>query len=396
MISFKEAQKIILGNTKHFGKEIVPLEDSVGRVLAESVFADRDFPPFDRVTKDGIAINFQSFANGNKTFKIQEIAPAGDVQKTLTNPDECIEVMTGAMLPKGTDTVIMYEQLSITDGAAEVQVEPKKCQDVHPKGSDEQKGNLLLESGKTITTAEIGVLATVGITEVKVNKLPKAGIVSTGDELVNIDEVPEPHQIRKSNSWSLLAALKNVGVTGDLLHFKDSKEALSTGLAQALEKYDVLLLSGGVSKGKFDFLPEVLEELGVKKLFHRVRQRPGKPFWFGLNQQCTLFAFPGNPASTFANYHVYFLPWLNNSFRLQKEIDYVLLNESFENKLDLTRFILANVELSQGTIKANLVMDNGSGDLTSLTRANGLVCFEPNKNYKVGELVPFYPTKRVL
>ncbi|NKI32308.1 molybdopterin molybdotransferase MoeA [Croceivirga thetidis] len=396
MISFKEAEQIVLRNLMDLGKELVPLENSVGRVLAEKIYADRDFPPFDRVTKDGIAIRFQSYENGNKLFKIQETAAAGSAQVTLSHPNDCIEVMTGAMLPKGTDTVIMYENLLLKDGNAIVEIAPQKSQDVHSKGSDEHSGSVLLDSGNLITPAEIGVLATVGKSEVKVKKLPKIAIVSTGDELVNIDEIPEPHQIRKSNSWSLKAALKSQGIIGELLHFRDSKEALLEGLGKAIDNYDVLLLSGGVSKGKFDYLPEVLEKLGVKKLFHRVLQRPGKPFWFGLNDFCTLFAFPGNPASTFANFHVYFLPWLRSSFGAQTDRCHAVLNERFENTTDLTRFILADAQLSQGTIKTNLVKDNGSGDLTSLARSNGLICFDSNRNYEVGELVPFYPTKKIL
>lgn len=396
MIPFKQAHTIVLENTIEFGTESVSLANAVGRILAEPIYADRDFPPFDRVTKDGIAINFTSHKKGNHSFAIQEIAAAGAVQKTLVNPNHCIEVMTGAMLPKGTDTVVMYEHLQLERGVAKISVAPKNGQNIHKKGSDEPKGSLLLEAGLPIGTAEIGVLATVGKTELLIKKLPKVGIISTGNELVNVEELPAPHQIRKSNSWALQAALNDIGVRSELLHFQDSKEELVEGLKAALVNFDVLLLSGGVSKGKFDYLPEVLTELGVEKLFHKVKQRPGKPFWFGKNDDCTLFAFPGNPASTFANYHIYFLPWFAKSLGFTKSKNYVVLNQAFENDLDLNRFVLAKTKLLEGTIKANLVQDNGSGDLTSLARADGLISLEPNTKYKIGELVPFYPTKRVL
>lgn len=398
MISFQEALKIVLENTVDFGDESVSLKESHHRILAESIYADRDFPPFDRVTKDGIAINFDSFQHGNKIFSVQEIAAAGDTEKRLKNPNNCIEVMTGAMLPQGADTVIMYEHLTIEDGKVMLLQEPFIGQNIHLKGSDEKKENLLLKSNSRITASEIGVLASVGFTKVKVKRLPKIGVVSTGNELVDIDETPEPHQIRKSNSFTLESALKLEEITCKQLHFNDVKDDLINNLDHALASYDVLLLSGGVSKGKFDFLPAVLKDLGVTQLFHRIKQRPGKPFWFGKskNSGCVVFAFPGNPASTFANYHVYFLPWLKKSLGILQSSSTVILKERFHNATQLTRFIRASVDLVDGQLLATLVTGNGSGDLTSLCQTDGFILFEPLQNYEVGEVVQFYPTKRLL
>ncbi|WP_343486304.1 molybdopterin molybdotransferase MoeA [Allomuricauda sp. d1] len=398
MISFEEAYKIVLDSYMEFGTETVSLSDSHHRILAEAIYADRDFPPFDRVTKDGIAINFADYQNGVRAFEIQEVAAAGEAQKELKGSKSCIEVMTGAIVPKGTDTVIMYEHVTIKDSTAHLQKEIAKGQNIHYQGSDEPKGNLLLKKGTRITAAEIGVLASVGKATVSVKKMPKVAIISTGDELVDVEKTPKLHQIRKSNALSIAAALKVEGIESKKLHFNDLEEELMVGLQRALEDFDVLLLSGGVSKGKFDFLPQVLEDLGVTKLFHRVKQRPGKPFWFGkhIGMDCTIFAFPGNPGSTFANYHVYFLPWLLKSLGIPVDNHHVILNELFENKTGLTRFIRASSHLVDAQIKANLVMGNGSGDLTSLSQSNGFILLEPERAYEVGELVPFFPTKRLV
>ncbi|RNC90043.1 MAG: molybdopterin molybdenumtransferase MoeA [Allomuricauda sp.] len=398
MISFEEAYKIVLDHAIEFGQEVVPLAESHGRILAEKIYADRDFPPFDRVTKDGIAIQCAAYAQGIRRFKIQGIAAAGSPQQELEDVHSCIEVMTGAVLPKQADTVVMYEHLELHEGFATLQKEVKKHQNIHDQGSDESKGNLVLAEGTRISSAHIGVLASVGQHHLKVKTTPKIAVISTGNELVDVDQIPSPHQIRKSNSHTLKAALKLENIDCKLLHFNDLKSDLELGLSEALEAFDVLLLSGGVSKGKYDFLPQTFEKLGVKRLFHRVGQRPGKPFWFGRHpdQQCILFAFPGNPASTFANYHVYFISWLHAALGLPSPNYQVVLQEAFENTTDLTRFIRASVNLTDGKIWANLVMGNGSGDLTSLTQANGFVRLEPLTTYEVGDRVPFYPTRRIL
>ncbi|KPM33455.1 Molybdopterin biosynthesis protein MoeA [Croceitalea dokdonensis DOKDO 023] len=397
MITHQEALEKVLAHSQGFGTISISLEQANGCILAEQVMADRDFPPFDRVTKDGIAINFEAYHLGVRDVPIQEIAAAGSPQKTLLNATACIEVMTGAMLPKGTDTVIMYEHLNIKDGTASIIKEVKKGQNIHIKGSDEPKGSLVLAAGIKIGSAEIGVLASVGKAMVTVKKMPKACIVSTGDELVGVAEVPAPYQIRKSNSYTLQSALKEQGIPTNVVHINDDKANTVKQLKQLLLDYDVLLLSGGVSKGKYDYLPEAFDALGVKKVFHRVKQRPGKPFWFGRHETLatTIFAFPGNPASTFANYHIYFLPWLNQCTGLStKQEIQVLLNNDFDNPTDLTRFARAKVSAVSGRLHAQLIAGNGSGDLTSLTKSNGLLRFEPQKNYGKGSQVPFIPTRK--
>ncbi|WP_350285878.1 molybdopterin molybdotransferase MoeA [uncultured Croceitalea sp.] len=398
MISFEQAYDLVLDNLGDFGEVVVPLAKTNGRVLAEPIYADRDFPPFDRATKDGIAIAYGAVQRGKLELKIEGVAAAGSPEKVLVNPDTCIEIMTGAMLPKNTDTVVMYEHLTLKDGFATLEKPVKKGQNIHGRGSDEPEGTMVLQAGIRITAAEIGVLASVGKAMVKVKRNPSLCIVSTGDELVAVDAVPLPHQIRKSNSHTLRAALQDQGLSSTTVHIADDKEATESAIREVLQQYDIVLLSGGVSKGKYDYLPEVFETLGIEKVFHKVRQRPGKPFWFGKHEKSktTVFAFPGNPGSTFANYHVYFLPWLFHSFGLISNNINVELNESIENTTDLTRFMRVNVAIFKGRLVAHLIEGNGSGDLTSLSKANGFIRLKPNQNYDKGAEVPFIATRKIL
>ncbi len=397
MISFEKAYETVLSNTIDLGVVLLPLSKAHGRVLAEPIKADRDFPPFDRSTRDGIAIQLADGVN-DSGYTIKGVAAAGTPQKTLETISDCFEIMTGAILPAHADTVIMYEDLEIENGVAKINQSVSKGQHIHYRGGDEAKGSMLLEPGTLLTAAEIGVLASVGKSEVLVKKNPRVTLFSTGDELVPVESTPEPHQIRQSNSYSLKAALWDEGISSEIMHVSDEKMAIAKALKEALEKSEVLLISGGVSKGKYDFLPEVLEELGVEKQFHRVLQRPGKPFWFGRQKEMgtTVFGFPGNPTSTFANYHIYFKAWLNKSLGRPSDTIEAPINKEFQNTTDLTRFIRTYITLENGTLMAQLVNGNGSGDLTSLTKANGFIRVAPHATVKKGEKVTFIPTRRIL
>ena len=396
MIPFEKAYDIVLSTAKGFGEVLVPLSIAGGRILAEDIFADRDFPPFDRATKDGIAIRFEG--KNPDSYDIVGVVAAGSTQECLTDSATCYEIMTGAIVPENANAVVMYEHLAIKDGKAKINHPVTKGQNIHVKGSDERKGSVLLKKDIQITAAEIGVLASVGKTQILVKINPKITLFSTGDELVPVDETPEIHQIRQSNSHTLRAALLDHGIASEIVHITDDQENIQKALLHAMETSDVLLISGGVSKGKFDYLPKVLQELGVKKRFHRVSQRPGKPFWFGehFDSGTTIFGFPGNPTSTFVNFHVYFIPWLNYSFGLSPKKNQVILREGFENNTELTRFVRAKVVIDNGQWLAQLVHGNGSGDLTSLTMANGFVIINPNQTLTANEKVMFIPTRRIV
>lgn len=391
MITVAKAKHIILENTQDFGIEEIPFLQAIGRVLKEDIVADRDFPPFNRVAMDGIAINHRFFEHGVRDFKIEGIQAAGSPQKTLDNAANCYEVMTGAVLPNNTDTVIRYEDVDINTLIATITVDKiKEGQNIHRKGSDKSKGTVLIKKNTIVSAAEIGVLATVGKATVKVAKQPKVMIVSTGDELVDVNETPLDHQIRRSNVYTLVSLLNNLKILAETAHITDEKSILKEKIESYLKQYDVLLFSGAVSKGKFDFLPEVLDELGVQKLFHRVSQRPGKPFWFGTTDNCNVFAFPGNPVSTFVNCMVYFYPWYLKSTGLHSEEKTAVLAKNITFKPNLSCFMQVKLIPENGQIYATPIQGNGSGDLASLVEADGFIELPKTEEvtFKKGSVFP--------
>ncbi|MEX0291298.1 MAG: molybdopterin molybdotransferase MoeA [Flavobacteriaceae bacterium] len=395
MVSFEEAHKLVMSYAQDYGTELLGIRDATARVLAEEVLADRDFPPFNRATKDGIAINYEAVDQGLLKFKIAGTLPAGVPPMGLENSSNCIEIMTGAVVPDDADTVVMYEDLVIREGIASLKKVPPKGANIHYAGSDDRKGAKLLTPNTVISPASIGVMASVGKAVVNVKKLPSISVISTGKELVEIEKTPLPHQIRRSNAYSLFSSLSKEGIQPLLLHLDDDKDIIRQKLDYAIQEMDVLLLSGGVSKGKYDFLPEVLDDLGVKNVFHRVKQRPGKPFWFGFHEQARtlIFSFPGNPVSTFVSYYVYFKPWLHKSLGLKIPDKHVILAEDVDLKSDLSCFLGVKLGIDSGKLTVSLVHGNGSGDLLSLTNSDGFIRLDPKKGkYKKGTLVPFIPT----
>ncbi|MBG7629745.1 MAG: molybdopterin molybdotransferase MoeA [Bacteroidetes bacterium] len=401
LTTVKEALQIILNNSEDFGIEEVDFIKSVGRVLKEDILADRDFPPFNRVSMDGIAISYEAFNNGQRTFKIESVQAAGSPQLTLKNKENCIEAMTGAMLPNGCDVVVQYELLNIENGEATVDLETvRSFQNIHKKGLDRTIGDVLIEKNTIISSAEIGVLATVGKSIVKVAKQPKVMVVSTGNELVEVTETPAEHQIRRSNVYTLVSLLEKIHVKADTAHILDDKQVLERKIGGFLNAYDVLIFSGAVSKGKFDFIPEVLDNLGVEKLFHKVKQRPGKPFWFG-KKACTehrrsdktVFAFPGNPVSTFVSCLKYFTPWYQKSVGLNFDNkQQAVLSDDFFFKPGLTYFLQVKLSQKNGELYATPVSGKGSGDLANLVDADGFIELPDDRtNFNKGEVFPFIP-----
>jgi len=394
MITVQEARKIISTTTRDFGIESVPLTKAVGRILREPLIADRDFPPYDRVTMDGIALRFADYAVGNRTFKINGIGAAGQPQITLSEANTCVEIMTGAMLPNGADTIIRYEDLRTENNHAFVTVETIKAGlNVHRKGSDRPQGSELLQAGYQLNAAAIGIAATVGKAELKVSKQPKVIILSTGDELVEIAAKPLPHQIRKSNVYQLLVMLQGFGISAVHRHLNDDLAEITSILKKLLTEYDVVLMSGGVSKGKFDFLPEAMHQLGVQKLFHKIKQRPGKPFWFGQYPEgATVFAFPGNPVSSFMCGQIYFIPWLQKCLGLPAlATQYAALTAPIYFKPDLTYFAQVKITADKtGRLLATPVEGNGSGDLANLVSTNAFLEVPSGKDvFEKGTVLPF-------
>ncbi len=389
MISIQQAYQLILDNKKDFGVETVSLLQSIGRILAQPVLADADFPAFNRVTMDGIAIDSKAFETGRRSFVIEQMQSAGQPQTMLQNEGGCIEIMTGAVLPTGTDAVVQYEQCEIKDGLAVVKataVQP--LQNIHLQGSDSKKGDELLAAGIKITPAVIGILASVGMEQVPVKKLPRIAICSTGDELVPITEIPQPHQVRRSNVYTLAAALLQQGITASLHHLPDDPEQMKQQLLPIIEQHDAVLFSGAVSAGKKDFLPTVLQQLGMQTIFHKVAQKPGKPLLFGAFENGpVIFGFPGNPVSTLVCYHVFFRKWLAASLGWQQPTQMAKLAEDFTFQPALSFHLPVEISNEGETLWAIPGFGTNSGDAVMLSKAAGIITLPAAQTtFKKGEV----------
>ena len=377
MITVEEATRLICQDRIELATEKVALPNAIGRLLAEPLLADRDFPPFHRVTMDGIAIHFSAFEAGKRSFAIEAMQTAGMPVLSLQNAHHAVEVMTGAVLPIGTDTVIRYEDLEIQDNLAKLAIPTiTKGQNIHPQGSDKKAGELLVPQGRMLSAAEIGIAATIGKPNLLVKKLPEIAMISTGDEIVPVDKTPLPHQIRSSNASAIAALLSKWHINVETFHLPDQSEKMAAALAGYLQKFDAILLTGGVSEGKLDHVPGVLAALGVEKIFHKVQQKPGKPLWFGKSKEgTTVFALPGNPVSALMCAVRYVEPWLRANLSLppiQKEG--AILKEEVLFKPDLTYFVQVQLEKEEnGCLWAKPVEGKGSGDLANLVAADGFL-----------------------
>lgn len=388
MITVDEAEQLIQSQIKSYGTETVTLEASLGRVLMENLVADRDLPPFNRVTMDGIAIQFGAFEKGIRSFTIKSTQAAGEPPIDISAEKECIEIMTGAALPETADTIIRYEDIELKNGMATVKVASiSRGQNVHFQGEDKKQNEIVAFAPQVIAPALIGIAASIGNEMLCVKKLPRAIIISTGDELVEINEMPTPYQIRRSNSYTIKAVLQQYALHADMMHLPDDAEITRQQISRCLEDYDVILLSGGVSMGKFDYVPQALQELSVQKYFHKVQQRPGKPFWFGAHSGGALvFAFPGNPVSAFMCLHRYFVPWLQSSLDIPPSSTCAILNDDVNFDPPLQYFMQVKIRNDNGQLLATPVDGKGSGDFANLLEADAFMELPAEKStFRKGE-----------
>lgn len=403
MMPVSEAFTAIMSTVRDFGTETVPLEAAAGRILRETVTADRPFPPFDRVTMDGIAIYFDSYARGQRVFGLEDVQAAGMPQMQLANLADCMEVMTGAILPDLTDTVIPYEHLEITEHEGfkrfTVIKDAVKGQNIHRIGSDAPAGKILLEAGILIGAAEIGVLATVGKSEVLVSRLPKIALIATGNELVEVSAVPAQHQLRMSNIHSLHASLQQLGIPAEKIHLPDDQQHLEQHILELLPQTDVLICSGAVSAGKFDHLPAALKACGMQEIFHKVQQRPGKPLLFGtFLQKPVVFALPGNPVSGFMCFYRYIRPWLKACLQENAEQPlFAVLEEEVVFNPALEYYLPVRLSaLPDGRRSAQPVPYNGSGDLSSLLMADAFMALPAEQQvFEKNSVYPVWPFRAI-
>ena len=378
MLTTAEARAAILEAMPEFPSAALPSDKAVGAILRQTVVAERDQPPFDRVMMDGIAIRHADLAGGQRKFPIQATQAAGDASLTLES-GHCIEIMTGASLPQHADCIVPVERLSVVDRVAALEdgYEAQVRQFIHPRASDHAAGTALLTSGKRIAAPDTAIIASAGLTEVATSRAPVISIIATGNELVAAGAPIAPHQIRLSNSPAIQAMLGQHGykaVTQE--HLVDEVSVMRKRIESHLAKADVLILSGGVSMGKADFVPEVLADIGVEVVFHRVSQRPGKPMWFGVGrQQQAVFALPGNPVSALVCCRHYVIPALDFAAgALDPLPEFASLATDVTFEPDLTCFQPVRALSSAGAqVLAMPVNTNTSGDFTALSATDGYV-----------------------
>jgi molybdopterin molybdotransferase len=375
--------------------EARPLSQCVGGTLRENVYAERDYPPFDRVCMDGVAIDSAASRRGVRRYAVQATQAAGAPPLTLADTESAIEVMTGASLPWGTDCVIPLEQYVLADGLVSLTapVNDTPFRNIQRRGEDCPHGALMLQAGMLLGAPEIAVAA--GLARVRVSSQPAFMVISTGDELIEPGEPIAGHQIRRSNTYAVIAALRARGfdrVSND--HLLDDETMLTDRLSLHLATHEALILSGGVSMGRFDLVPKVLKSLGVREVFHRVAQRPGKPMWFGVGPRGqAVFGLPGNPVSTLICLVRFVIPAIVAAMGTRRSpVERIGLARSVSFDLPLAYFLPVTVELDEwGQPWASPRPTNTSGDFLSLIGTDGFVELPPGPmTYPKGFVATLY------
>ena len=397
MNSVADVDRLLTTRAVTLPAEHCALLASLGRVLREPVLADRDLPPHDRVTMDGLAVAAAALNRGEQALRVEDEARAGEPRKTLRDRDHgALRVMTGAVLPAGCDTVIRSEDVRLEAARAWLQPEAPIVpgQNVHRQGSDTRAGATVLTPGRRISAADIAVLASVGRAQVMVGRRPRVAVISTGDELVDVGEPIAAHRIRRSNIYTVAAALIALGYQVDARHLPDDAGRLTAGVGDALREHDVLITTGAVSQGSADFLPGVFARLGVARYLHGVRQRPGKPLWIGgMAGGKRVFALPGNPVSVMACLRRYVVPFLEAAEGASPSpAQHAALVEEVRFPPPLTLFLPVLLEAARGTLRARPAPAQNSGDFLALVGTDGFVELAAAQDmFPAGSVVPLYP-----
>ncbi len=373
MISFSEAQQLVLEQARSFGNEKVSLDSAAGRVISETIIADRDYPPFNRAAMDGYAIRQTDWDIGIRAFLITEVLFAGSVHKSGIGKGECYKIMTGASVPESADAIIRREDVTERSDRIECLIDDvKPYQHIAQRGGDLRKDAVIFSSAVLCSAANVAVLASIGKYEVIVAKLPRVSIITTGDEIVDIDRAVSQVQIRNSNRHVLKVCLKKWNIVPvTCVHVQDLVHEIELAIAGALSS-DMIIICGGVSAGDADYVPDVLHKVGGEKIFHKVAIKPGKPIWFGkFKNGSTVFALPGNPLSCLVTYKLFIEYFLVHSFGLGEPFQLALpLKGTRSKKSQLDEFFPVNIA---GTPSSYTTIPfNGSGDITAALCATAI------------------------
>ncbi len=379
MITVQEAQSILSNVHIQWGVESIPLDEAIGLYLAEEVRADRDYPPFDRAMMDGFAIRFSDWQKGQRTFSYSHQQWAGSPLIDLHNESAC-EITTGAAVPSGFDVVIPIEKVEVDDDGSFTCTEIEKIKsgwNIQRQGVEHKQQDVVIEKGTLVTAAVIAVLASCGITKPFVFQRPTIAIIATGDELVPMDASPLPHQIRTSNAHALKALVQPMSSKIVTFHLNDDPLIIQHWMQKHAQQWDILLFSGGVSKGGKDYLPQLWQEDGFECLFHGIAQKPGKPMWLGKKDQTILFGFPGNPVSTLVCAFAYLMPWVKHQWSLRKDSHFIQIQDAISTNEKLDLWIPVVLENNQ--FKALKYL--GSGDLIGFSALNGIIHVPSNQTF---------------
>lgn len=371
------AQRVILDAVIAMGTETVKLEQSLGRVLAEGIRANRDLPPFDVSAMDGFAIRSADVANAPATLEIIEDIKAGDLPTKTVAAGQCARIMTGAPMPPGADAVIRVEDTQeVSANRVQINKPVKPKNDVRPRGENMFTGDVVLTVGTEITPGVIGVLATVKAAQFLVFRRPRVAILSTGNELEGMDEPVDPNKIPNSNSYALMAQVQALGIEPVLLGIaRDDPVELEQYLKRGLQ-YDVLLVSGGTSVGVHDYVRPTIEKLGVQMKFWRVAIRPGHPLAFGMTDKTAVFGLPGNPVSSMVCVEEFVVPALRRMMgnsRLYRRTVLARLAHEVKFRPGRTEFIRVQLVRDDNGYLASATGTQSSGVLRSMARADGLM-----------------------
>ena len=402
MISIEQGLQIVSNRVQaEVGEDFMPAEyislsGSIGRTLRQQVSADLNSPPFDRSIRDGFALKAEDVRSVPVELDVVGESRAGTSYDGSIGQGQCVQIMTGAEVSAGADAVVMVEYTEkVSEHRVRILEGVKAGRSIQPEGTECRKGDLLLESGREIQVPEIGVLASVGCARVQVSRRPRVAILSTGDELVAVDQKPGRAQIRNSNSFTLFAQVAAAGGEPELLGIvSDDVEDLGQKVGQALER-DIVITSGGVSMGKYDLVEGVLADHGVEIGFDKVAMKPGKPTVFGWRGRTFVFGLPGNPVSTIVSFQLFVRPLIRRLLHARETGDHLLeanLEQDVRCDGDRAACVPASVSFGDGGYRLKTVDWKGSSDLVGLSRANAYVLIPQQEgSLTAGTRVRFIP-----
>ena len=391
MISFDDALAIVLKNTPLLAERKVALKETAGCTLAEDIVSDVDMPPFNKSAMDGYAVRSDDLRDIPVKLKIIEDIPAGSRPTKEIGPGQCARIMTGAPVPEGADTVVMQERTE-DDGHGTVTIlEPASAGlNICLEAENLKAEDTVLRRGTVIRPSEIALLGAVGKSEVKIYRRPRAALLATGNEIVEIDATPSPGQIRNSSSHAVISRLYGEGIETDYLGIAgDDPANLRAALEKGIGEYDIFMVTGGVSVGRYDLVKDQLRQLGTDIRFEKVAVKPGKPTVFGTNGKCVVFGLPGNPVSTLVLVELLVVPCIRTMMGHPEPVRppiQAVLDEPISSRRQRDVFLPVRLYYDNGTWRAVPVEYHGSADIVGLSRANALARIKPGGHISVYRL----------